>query len=141
MNKIGLEYTIVGWCKNKSLMGSSTGLVELLVIICKAINMRIISVTSADIKENLNNKGIEPFHDEGGSSASLILSTSHINIHGWPHRDPKREDGAYFWLNIGSCRTFNPDVVDEVIKKEINTTDIQRFIRRLSSSHVYTSEG
>jgi S-adenosylmethionine/arginine decarboxylase-like enzyme len=124
---VGVEYTVVGWCRNRELLGSYEQLETLLIRLCDVINMRALSVNGVDVRIDLEKKGHTIFHDEGGSSASLILSTSHACIHGWPQRDENRDDGAFFWFSLGSCRAFDSSKVDQVLNDYLKITRAKRL--------------
>lgn len=126
---IGQEYTIIGWCKNRLILQDKDLLQSLLEDICQRITMRSLGSMGVNVPVELDKLGKEKFEDEGGSTASLILSTSHANIHGWPERDSEREDGAFFWFTVGSCRSFDPDVVDMVLDKTLHVTEADRSKR------------
>jgi S-adenosylmethionine/arginine decarboxylase-like enzyme len=85
------------------------------------------------VEADLKRLGRERFEDEGGATAVLVLSTSHIAIHGWPHRDKSRDDGGFFWLSVCSCREFDPDIVDDIIYKSLGTTKINRSFNHILS--------
>jgi len=127
---IGYEYNVIGWCKNRTVLGCEWRLIELLSKICNSIGMRQLSSGSVTVECDLNKLDREQFQDEGGVTAYLILSTSHIAIHGWPYRDMKRDDGGYFWLNVCSCRSFNNSVIDSTLKSALNTTNVDTHMWR-----------
>jgi S-adenosylmethionine/arginine decarboxylase-like enzyme len=129
---IGQEYTVIGWCKNRDLLNDERLLKGLLTDVCKEINMRPLRAIGVDVPIALEKMKAEQFEDEGGSSAVLILSTSHASIHGWPERDQTREDGAFFWLSVGSCRGFDSRKVDAVINPMLHVTEADRFGRYIS---------
>lgn len=72
-----------------------------------------------DIKERLESQGEtpDPKEPEGVSgvvvvkvAGIVVLSTSHVAIHTWPHR-------KYAVIQAYSCRDFDPSVVLEVIRR------------------------
>lgn len=132
VTNIGQEYTIIGWCRNRDLLNDEQLLQGLLEDICSKIDMRPLKSLGVNVPLELEKKEAEKFEDEGGSSASLILSTSHANIHGWPARDQTRDDGGFFWLTVGSCRGFDSTQVDSVIDRVLHVTDADRFERFIS---------
>lgn len=111
----GREYTVVGWCRNRMALGDQNLLKQLLHVICERINMTVLGDIGFDVKVDLSKRNKEIFEDEGGSTAMLCLSTSHIAVHGWPSRDTSRPDGAYFRLSVSSCRDFDPEIVDRTV--------------------------
>jgi S-adenosylmethionine/arginine decarboxylase-like enzyme len=129
---VGQEYTIIGWCKNKVILQDQGLLQSLLEDICSRISMRSLGSMGVDVPVELEKLGQEAFEDEGGSTASLILSTSHASIHGWPKRDVSREDGGFFWFTVGSCRAFNVIDVDGVLDSVLHITHAHRSKRYVS---------
>jgi len=123
----GREYTVVGWCTNRSLLADQEALKKVLRNICEHIDMRPLEEMGVDVERQIEKLGLEKFHDEGGSTASLILSTSHASIHGWPWRDESRSDGAMFWCTVGSCRDFEPIRVDEILHEHLGVTYASRY--------------
>ena len=73
--------------------------------------------SSVYVPIELERLGKEPRDDEGGSSAVLILSTSHAAIHGWPARHP---DYGYFSCQVSSCREFEPARVINFVRSELD---------------------
>jgi S-adenosylmethionine/arginine decarboxylase-like enzyme len=147
--QIAKEYTVIGWCKNTLLLGDHQLMSELLNTICTAINMKVLASNSVDVALELEKLQQDQFEDEGGSTvghlavampsveaaaqASLILSTSHIHMHGWPDRDASKEDGGFFWLAIGSCRSFDPSVVDRILDRVLHVTVANKLDRDVYS--------
>jgi len=125
----GREYTVVGWCRNRSILSNQEELKKLLRHVCERIGMRPLEEMGVDVELKLDKLGHERFHDEGGSTASLILSTSHASIHGWPERDRSRPDGAFFWFTVGSCRDFESICVDEILHEYLGITNADRTER------------
>jgi S-adenosylmethionine/arginine decarboxylase-like enzyme len=136
---IGQEFTVFGWCKNKTLLNDEQLLQVLLSDICSAIDMRPLAMLGVNVPLELEKANALQFEDEGGSSASaiatkfasLVLSTSHAHIHGWPERED-REDGGFFWFSVGSCRTFDADKVDELLTKTLHVTHSHKSQRWVS---------
>lgn len=128
---VGVEYTVIGWCKNRDILGDRMLLEDLLHTICERIGMRSLNSVSVDVELDLTKKDQVLFEDEGGSSALLLLSTSHASIHGWPKRDISRDDGGFFWLSISSCRPFVPQNVDAIIDPVLHPTVTNRHTREV----------
>lgn len=148
---IGQEYTVIGWCKNRILLQDKDLLQSLLVDICAGIKMQPLGSIGVNVPVELEKLDKVLFEDEGGSTsgvlsmrlvlarkpelasqASLILSTSHANIHGWPERDAEREDGGFFWFTVGSCRSFDPKIVDEMLSSALHVTEADKNERYVS---------
>lgn len=127
----GREYTVVGWCRHKWILDDTEKLEGLLKEICHRVDMVPLTSMSVQVEAELAKLNAEKFEDEGGASASLILSTSHINIHGWPYRNPERSDGGFFWFTIGSCRDFVADDIDAILDEKLGVTDVNRFEREI----------
>lgn len=127
----GYEYNVSGWCRNRMVLDNKDQLINLLNSICYAIGMRALDSCSVHVETDLKKLGKEPFADEGGATAVLVLSTSHIAIHGWPNRDPDREDGGFFWLSVCSCRGFCVESVDHVVDNMLNVTSCNRDFRNI----------
>jgi len=131
MHTVGLEYTIVGWCRHKWVLCDESALKSLLHDVCRAAGMRPLADASVNVDIQLEKLNAEKFEDEGGSSACVILSTSHANIHGWPKRDSSRTDGGFFWFTIGSCRQFDYRGVYKVLNNALGITLAENFKRKI----------
>jgi S-adenosylmethionine/arginine decarboxylase-like enzyme len=129
---IGQEYTVIGWCNNRSILGDKILLKGLLHDICHHISMQPLDSISVNVPVELKKLDKEQFEDEGGATASLILSTSHASIHGWPERDNERKDGGFFWFTVGSCRSFDSDIVDRILGTMLQVTKADRLSRWIS---------
>ena len=68
--------------------------------ISEDIGMRLLSLSTAHIAEEIENQGRVKFADEGGYSVQALISTSHIALHTWPNRN-------YFMFDCVSCRPFD----------------------------------
>jgi len=123
---VGRDYTVIGWCYNSKLLADEKALACLLREVCSVVGMRPLAEMGVDVEAHLDKLNLQKFEDEGGSSASLILSTSHASIHGWPWRDQSRSDGALFWFTIGSCRDFDPSAIDHVLHERLSVTRSRR---------------
>ena len=128
-NFTGRVYEVLGWCRNKSVLNSEKSLKKLLNSICKCIDMRPLVKSGVNVDLQIEKLGQKKFEDEGGSSAVLILSTSHAAIHGWPERESQREDGGFFWLEVASCRDFDSIDVDIKLHECLDVTFAERFER------------
>lgn len=140
---IGQEYTVVGWCCNRLILQDRVMLQSLLERICKVIDMTPLGSIGVNVPIELDKLKREKFEDEGGSTscilsgkaeanqASLILSTSHANIHGWPERDADRDDGGFFWFTLGSCRPFKTIEVDTLLKEYLKSTQVEAVSRSI----------
>jgi S-adenosylmethionine/arginine decarboxylase-like enzyme len=115
-----------GWARNKGILGDSFSLKTLLKSICQAIKMDSLGEIVVDIPLALDVLNRDPFEDEGGSSAILLLSTSHAAIHGWPDRS---QDLGFFEFSLVSCRDFNPKTVVNILQDALRVTDIKKFTR------------
>lgn len=124
----GREYACAGWCMNTDALGSPERLESLLRVVCQRVGMRELATCSVVVETALSKRGMIPFEDEGGASAVLVLSTSHIAIHGWPHRDDSRPDGGWFRFGLSSCRGFDPGAVEFVLKAELGVTRLARLV-------------
>jgi S-adenosylmethionine decarboxylase len=61
-----------------------------------------------DVKEELERCGVEPDASEPeGVTGVVVLSTSHVAIHTWPHR-------GYANIDVYSCRNFDDDAIVRV---------------------------
>lgn len=64
------------------------------------------------------------FEDEGGITAIVVISTSHLAIHCWPLQ-------KFFSLDAFSCKDFNADLAFAIIRESLgvekaNTSILQR---------------
>lgn len=75
----------------------------------KCLEMTSLGYHIYDVPIAVKRLGQDPLTDEGGVTGLAVLSTSHAAIHTWPE-----EAGATF--DIHSCRDFNPEVVENLIR-------------------------
>jgi len=75
---------------------------RLLVDLVRATGMRELDEPWVyDIREQLETRGEEPDPDEPeGVTGIVVLSTSHVAVHTWPHR-------GYAVFDVYSCRDFD----------------------------------
>ena len=52
------------------------------------------------------------FEDEGGITAIVVISTSHMSIHCWPLQ-------GFFSLDAFSCKTFDPNLAKMIIQETL----------------------
>lgn len=116
------------------ILKSATLIEKFLLDMVHAAGMRELGKPHVyDIKEALSLMGLEPDKDEPeGVTGFVVLSTSHVAIHTWPHRE-------YAVIDLFSCRDFeNSDVlgvVSEVLKpKKVSTHDLS-FSLELPDTH------
>jgi len=138
---VGQEYTVIGWCKNRLILRDKIMLQNLLEEVCFVIDMTSLGSIGVNVPIELDKLNKDKFEDEGGSTscvlagrvdanqASLVLSTSHANIHGWPDRDVNRDDGGFFWFTVGSCRPFKTMKVDNWLHEYLKATHVKRISR------------
>lgn len=138
MAYVGMEYTVIGWARNKPLLDSEHDLLTLLHDVCRAIGMRKLKSMAVHVELELNKLKSERFEDEGGATASLILSTSHASIHGWPDRS---DEAGFFWLSIGSCREFEISTVDRVLVAQLDLLNVDRYIRKVNVPPIHMRRG
>lgn len=80
-----------------------------------------------DIKTELEAQGEEPDPREPeGVTGIVVLSTSHVAIHTWPHR-------GYAVADAYSCRDFDPSVVLKVVERiyphqRLKVTDVSHAL-------------
>jgi S-adenosylmethionine/arginine decarboxylase-like enzyme len=129
MAKNGRELSMWGWCTNRDVLADQQRMLNLLSDICYLVGMTSLKELSVDVPVQVSKLGREPFEDEGGTSAAIILSTSHLAIHGWPRRDDQRADGGYFMMNLQSCRDFDPSIINEFVAFALNASDFQAIDR------------
>lgn len=125
----GREYSLIGWCTNRAALDSEQSLLDLLYKACDYVNMRPLKDISVHVDHCLDKLQSDKFEDEGGATATLILSTSHAAIHGWPCRDTEREDGGFFWFSLASCRDFDSYKLDRLLYIALGATIVERFER------------
>lgn len=67
---------------------------------------------------------LETDEDEGGLTGTVVLSTSHINIHTWPLRDR-------FSMDVFSCREYDEAAVQKFLWERFNVKRrSSRWIKR-----------
>lgn len=70
-----------------------------------------------DIHKELKKQGLEPDPDEPeGVSGMVVLSTSHVAIHTWPHK-------KFAIMDLFSCCDFDTGKVEDQILKLLNPSD------------------
>jgi len=97
---------------------------KLLLEMVHAAGMRELGVPHVyDIPETLREMDLEPDREEPeGVTGIVVLSTSHVAIHTWPHR-------GYAVIDLYSCRDFKEGdtvnvVVDALSPKKIMVYDL-----------------
>lgn len=86
---------------------------KLISIFLRAVietaQMRALGVHVYDVKESLQNMGIEPNPQEPeGVSAVAVLSTSHCSLATWPHQ-------GFFVFDLYSCSDFDEVKVETLL--------------------------
>lgn len=92
----------------KEVLADSSHLSSVVQRIAEATEMQIINITISNIKEDLAKLGKPVFEDEGGVSVLALISTSHISLHVWPHREA-------FMLDVVSCREFDAEALHQLV--------------------------
>ena len=118
------DYAVWGWARNRGVLGDSEALKTFLLTLVDAIKMQPLWVAAVDVEVEIAKLDRDPFEDEGGASATCVLSTSHAAIHGWPMRDPLEDDGGYFTLQVVSCRDFDCNLVMELARGVLGATRV-----------------
>jgi S-adenosylmethionine/arginine decarboxylase-like enzyme len=100
-------------------MGETAWLERFIRLVADRAGMRIMSISSAFIEQELAKLGEQAFADEGGISIQALISTSHIALHTWPARN-------LFMFDLVSCKAFDAKairafVLDDLAVKEIVT--------------------
>ena len=134
MNR-GREYSLWGWAENHAVLGEPGALKTLLASICRAISMTELDSLSLSVPKALENLAREPFKDEGGATAVIVLSTSHAAIHGWPDRSPV---AGWFQLSVSSCRDFEPAMVRAITSSVLNTCQVWEHTHEISAASPVT---
>jgi S-adenosylmethionine decarboxylase len=82
-----------------------------LTSLVAAAGMRPLGIAHVyDIKEQLFEQGEEPDPNEPeGVTGVVVLSTSHVAVHTWPHR-------GYLILDLYSCRQFSSRPVVKMVQ-------------------------
>jgi len=55
------------------------------------------------------------FEDEGGITAIVVISTSHLSIHCWPLQ-------KFFSLDAFSCKDFNADLAFAIVRETLGVS-------------------
>jgi S-adenosylmethionine/arginine decarboxylase-like enzyme len=82
------------------------------------IRMRSLGTHLYDVPIAIRRFGEDPLGDEGGITALVVLSTSHIALHTWP-----TEGGAR--ISIDSCRDYDPAIILTLLVKHFDATDLK----------------
>lgn len=93
-----------GFSSSTGLLADSAELERIVRHVADLAEMRIINVTTSNIKSDLSKLQSTVFEDEGGISILALISTSHIALHTWPAR-------RTFMFDLVSCRPFNAEDV------------------------------
>lgn len=107
-------------------LGDLTRVARFCKELVETIKMRPLGSHYYDVPIALARHGIEPEHDEGGVTAVVVLSTSHLALHTWPE-----ENGAR--IDIDSCRGFEDDPVYRLLREHFDATEIDLY----DVSHVF----
>jgi S-adenosylmethionine decarboxylase len=110
---------------NAALLGNVGLISDFLRQLIVDLKMTSLGYHIYDVPMAVKRLGQELESDEGGISGLACLSTSHAAIHTWPE-----ECGATF--DVHSCRDFEIEVVENLIKKMFKTEDVE--IHDLTSS-------
>jgi S-adenosylmethionine/arginine decarboxylase-like enzyme len=102
------------------LLSSRPTIEKFLKTLVTKLEMYDLTTVMYDVAAELKARGEKIEADEGGLTAVVVLSTSHIALHTWPE-----ESGATF--DIHSCREFPVDLVTDIIKDIFVTNDVETF--------------
>ena len=118
------SYAVWGWASHRGVLGDRSALKDFLSRLVEASKLEALWVCSADVEVQvaLLERALE--EDEGGAAASIVTSTGHASIHGWPEADPLEDDGAYFTLQVTSCRDFDKNLVMNLARGVLGATRI-----------------
>lgn len=83
-------------------------------------NKKFIEKFMLDIVKDLSMTMLRPvdvykFPHPGGITGFCLLAESHISIHTWPEK-------KYFSLDVFSCRNFNEEKIERVIRESFAVT-------------------
>lgn len=81
------------------------------------IQMRALGTHLYDVPVAIKRFGGDPTADEGGITAIVVLSTSHIAIHTWPENNGAR-------ISVDSCRDYKSDIVLKLLAQHFSATDV-----------------
>jgi S-adenosylmethionine/arginine decarboxylase-like enzyme len=93
---------------------------RLLLELVEAAGMRALDVPWVyDIPAELTRQGLElDLEEPEGVTGIVVLSTSHVAVHTWPHR-------GYAVYDVYSCKGFSTEAVCSVIEKRLDTKILQ----------------
>lgn len=97
---------------------SRNGILAFLSRLCEAIGMRPLDDPKVFEVEECVEKLGDPQEDEGGLSGLLVLSTSHIALHGWPLR-------KLLIVDVFSCRDFDPELPAAFLEEWFEPTEVR----------------
>lgn len=108
----------------REILNAVVSIEKLLLEMVHAAGMRELGKPHVyDIPETLREMDLEPDREEPeGVTGIVVLSTSHVAIHTWPHR-------GYAIIDLYSCRDFKEGdavnvVVDALSPKKIMVYDL-----------------
>jgi S-adenosylmethionine decarboxylase len=114
----GRHIKVLGWAPPARLRAKAQ-IAALLETLVGRLGMRCLGpVQVYEVEEQLVRLGVEPFEDEGGVSAIVVLSTSHCAIHTWPLRE-------YFVMDVYSCRDFEADAIASALTAMLEARNLQ----------------
>ena len=103
-----------------ALLSSKATIENFLKTLVEKLEMFDLTTVMYDVAAELKERNQPIEADEGGLTAVVVLSTSHIALHTWPE-----ESGATF--DIHSCRDFSVSLVTEIIKEIFETDDVETY--------------
>jgi S-adenosylmethionine/arginine decarboxylase-like enzyme len=117
--------------KRGGLLASSSFLEEAARACADVAGMRILSMEVHDVALDLAKLNCKTFEDEGGKTLHALLSTSHLSIHGWPHR-------SIFMFDLVSCRRFDQAQVEAIVRERFN---VQLVLHKETTDVVWPTPG
>lgn len=112
----------------KGALGNPIHLVSIVQWMANVAKMQVISISTHNIKEELEKLDKEVFEDEGGWSVHALLSTSHINLHAWPNR-------GFFMLDMVSCREFDAEILHCNVVEWLAVTNVVQHVVATPGEH------
>lgn len=118
---------------NPTHLGSKSLVEKFLKLLVEKLEMQDLTTVISDVADELKKMNLPIKADEGGMTAVVVLSTSHIALHTWPE-----DSGATF--DIHSCRDFDVLLVRSIIAEcfETNDIDIYDLSYSLRPDHGFT---
>ena len=116
LSSAGLHLTMDGYVKDSTVFTKET-IEGMFAKVIAALDMKALGPAHVyevpvdpEVLRRVQETGT--FEDEGGITAIVVISTSHMSIHCWPLQ-------GFFSLDAFSCKTFDPNLAKMIIQETL----------------------